>query len=127
MLTLMREGGFSTWVVMLLGLITLATAGAFSIRADRRSLGFIEWMNRATLYATLVGLVANIGAVGHHVSGMMLGSWKLPPGNEGLTPASALLMGIGESMAPALIGFALLSMSALLTAIGHRRMDAKET
>lgn len=125
MLTLMREGGFATWVVMLLGLITLAAAGSFAIRAERRSIGFIEWMSRATLYATLVGLAANFGAVGHHVSGMMLGSWKLPPGNEGLTPASAVLMGIGESMAPAILGFALLAMSALLTAIGHRRMDAK--
>jgi hypothetical protein len=110
---------------MILGLVTLSAAAWFAVRGERRSLGFIQWMCRATLYATLVGFASNFGAVGHHVSGMMTGEWKLPPGNEGVTPTVALLMGFGESMAPGIIGFALLSMASLLTAIGHRRMDAK--
>jgi hypothetical protein len=127
MLTLIREGGFSMWIILLLGVVTLVAAGVYAMRGDRHATGFIEWMNRATLYSTLVGVVSDLAAVGHHVSGMMSGEWKPPPGNDGLTPTIAMLMGFGESMAPAIVGFAILSMSALLTAIGHRRMAARAT
>ncbi|MFO0672125.1 MAG: hypothetical protein U0235_21280 [Polyangiaceae bacterium] len=125
MLTLMLEGGFAMWFILLFGLVALGAAGSFAVRGDARSLGFVKGMTQATLYATLVGIATDIGAVGHHVGEMMAGTFKLPPGNEALTPASATLIGVGESMAPAIVGFALLTITVLFTAIGERRVDLR--
>ncbi|HEY3359443.1 MAG TPA: hypothetical protein VGQ83_39700 [Polyangia bacterium] len=117
MLTLFREGGFPMIFVLLFGLITLVAAILFAVRPARRKLAFIRGMGVATLFAVLSGICADLGAVFHKV-----------PANFGDRPDWPLIVvvGLGESMAPGIMGFTLLSLTALIAAIGARRLAAAE-
>jgi len=113
MTTLIHEGGWPIWFTLLFGLITLAGAARFAISARRKHLGFVLGLAAATLFSTLNGVVADLAAVGHHMNQR----WdELSPN---LVPA--LLQGFAESMSPGILGFTLLSLAALICAVGLSR------
>jgi hypothetical protein len=99
--------------VVIFGLLTFAAAAVFAARGDRRRLGFITWMGLATLLSVGGGICADLAAVGHH-------------GVERCTEmhieaTTCLLVGFAESMAPGIVGFTLLSLAGMLTAVGMSR------
>ncbi len=113
MLTLIRNGGFPMFFIMAFGGVALAAAGWYAFRPNARSLGVIVWMGTATLFASLMGTVADLGTVAYAVSSMIQAGakdWYV-----------ALIEGFAESMSPGIMGFALLSMVALVTAVGRAR------
>jgi hypothetical protein len=113
MLTLIRNGGFPMFFILAFGLIALAAAGWYAFRPNARSLGVIVWMGGATLFATLMGTVADLGTVAYAVSAMI---------GQGMKDWHAVIIeGFAESMSPGIMGFALLSMIALVTAVGKAR------
>jgi hypothetical protein len=124
MLTLMRNGGVPMWFILLFGLMALGAAGYFAVRTERKTYAFIKWMSVATAMAVVSGTAADIGATCFAVSSVVMGK----PHPSGF-PASAwpamLLEGIAESMSPVIMGASLLGLTALLTAIGRRRLDAR--
>src|SRR5687767_4885219 len=111
----MREGGWSMWVVLLFGLITLVASGLFAFRPDERKIGFIRAMSAATLFSILSGVASCIAAVMHHVP--QHPEWSKSPDIHLI-----VMQGIGESMAPAVLGFTLLSLVWLVAAMGVRRL-----
>jgi hypothetical protein len=113
MMTLIRNGGFPMFFIMAFGLIALSAAGWYAVRPNARSLGVIVWMGAATLFASLMGTVADLGAVAFAVSAM------IEKGNKDWV--AIVFEGFAESMSPPIMGFALLSMVALVTAVGKAR------
>src|SRR5438132_6193907 len=99
MMTLIREGGFSMWFILLFGAIALAAAGRFAVRPEARHVGFIHWMGGALLFATINGTWADLGAVFHYLA-------NPPQPIEVGQSGRILLEGLGESMAPGIVGFA---------------------
>jgi hypothetical protein len=116
MLLLVREGGFVMVFVIGFGLLTLGWSISFAVRPDRRKVDFIKWMKGATLFAILSGFAADFGATLHHVAYMEAGPDRIP----------TLLLGLGESMSPGIIGFSVLSLACLASAIGARRLARTE-
>ena len=113
MLNLLREGGGPIWFVVVFGLLTFGASAAFAARGDRRRLGFITWMGVATLLSVAGGIASDLAAVGHHAVSICAA--------EHIEPAACVLQGVAESMAPGVVGFTLLSLAAMLAAVGMSR------
>jgi hypothetical protein len=111
-----RDGGWSMFVIEVFGLITLGSACFYAARPDGRHEGFLKWMSRAVLWSTLAGLASDVGATCHH-------TFTLQDANE---RSRAITEGVAESMSPPIMGFALLAVIAFLTAVGRRRLDARQ-
>lgn len=117
MLNLLREGGFVMVFVLGFGLTALVCAILFAVRPARRKLPFLRGMSYATLFAVLSGICADLAAVGHHVPDRFADKpdWYM-----------YLILGVGESMAPGILGFSILSLVALCAAVGARRLARLE-
>ena len=117
MWTLIREGGFGMVFVLLFGFIALGAAIRFAVRPARRQLAFIRGMSYATLFAVLSAICSDLAAVFHAIPGRFheAPDWHL-----------ILILGLGESMAPGILGFTLLALTALAAAFGGRRLAATE-
>ncbi len=115
MMNFMLEGGWAMWVVLLLSLITLVAAGLFAYRPDERKISFIRAMTVATVFSALSGLFLDIGAVMHKVPATP--EWAKSPDLHLI-----VMQGIGESMAPPILAFTLLSWTWVVTAVGLRRL-----
>ena len=113
MMYLMRAGGFPMWIVLLFGIIILAAAILFARRPDEGKLGFIRGMSVATVFAVVSGLASNLAATFYK-------SLHVPEFRAELL--ESVLMGVSESMSPAILGFSILSIVWLITAVGVRRL-----
>jgi hypothetical protein len=116
MLEFFREGGFSMFIILALGLADLILAGSLAWRFGERKLGILRPVSLATVFATLLGMTSNIAAVMKNVA--QNPEWAHSPDMHLIT-----MVGIGESMAPAVMGFGILSATWLLVAVGLRRQD----
>jgi hypothetical protein len=111
----MAEGGWAMWFVLALGLITLGAAAGFASRPVPRRGEAVRSFSRATAFAVLSALSANLAAVGA----------KVPANPEWAnSPRLPLIVmeGIAESLAPAILGFTLLSFAWIVEAVGQRRL-----
>jgi hypothetical protein len=72
-------------------------------------------MMLATLFSVASGTLSDFGAVFHTITRMT----ELTPDAR----SAMLLEGLGESMAPGILGFSLLSMTSLLLAVGALRTE----
>lgn len=117
MMDFMRAGGYSMWVVLLFGGIALTTAVIFAFRPDEGRLGFIRGMTAATIFATLSGVAADVGATFHNT--VAYEGWEQYPNIAG-----HILVGLSESTTPAILGFTLLGIVWFVVAIGLRRLSS---
>jgi hypothetical protein len=127
MMTLMENGGFPMWFIVAFGLVALGAAVYNAVRPERRRFELAKWMSKATLYSTFVGTFADLAAVFYNFTG----HGRLPaPGVPLDNPVwpKVIFQGIAESTSPGIMGFTLLSLTALMLAVGVSRMpaDAKE-
>jgi hypothetical protein len=113
MATLIREGGWPIWFTLLFGLITLVGAARFAVSARRKHLGFVIGMAAATFFSALNGIAADLAAVGHATNK----NW------DDWSPqiTRVLAQGFAESMSPGILGFTMLSLAALISAVGLAR------
>jgi hypothetical protein len=99
--------------ILAFGGIDLAASAWYAYRPNARSYAFVVWMGLTTLFATLLGLAADLGVTCYHVAHAIVQGeplWR-----------AMLIEGFSESMSPPIVGFALLAMTALLTAVGRAR------
>jgi hypothetical protein len=113
MLTLIRNGGFPMFFILAFGAIGLATSAWYAYRPNARSYAFVCWMGLTTLFTTLMGVAADIGATCLYMA-------RAAEANAPLWQAH-IIEGFGESMSPPIMGFAFLAMTSLLTAVGRAR------
>ncbi len=116
MLEFFKDGGWSMFVILLFGGIALGSAAFFAARPDGKHEGFVEWMCKATLWASLVGVFTDFGEVFRATSHMADASER----------GRLLLEGAQECMSPVVMGFAFLALASFLAAIGRRRLDGRQ-
>jgi hypothetical protein len=143
MWTLIRNGGFPMWFILAFGLTGLGAAFWFAVKADKKHLGFIKNMALATFFATMGTSCADVGAtlfaaekqfppVGDHEARDPSGSFATEPGPPKKTDAEAVpramhivVAGLAESTSPGIMGFSFLALTAMLSAVGRRRLDER--
>lgn len=116
MKTLILEGGFPMLFILALGLVALAGAAAFAARPNLARERFVRRLGVSTLLATMVALASDLGATFHHVGNLE---------TDHAQRIQLTLVGLGESMAPLILGFGILALVALLLAVGRARFDAR--
>ncbi len=100
--------------VLLLGLTTLAAASRHALSASPSHGNLARSFTTATLFSIAAGVSGNIASV----------CAKVPANPEWANSPDMpliVLVGIGEALSPAIVGFALLSSAALLSAVGAHR------
>lgn len=114
MLTLLVEGGFPMWFLLAFGLGTLVCAGRFARAPNRRMLRVTLALSGATGFTALTGICTDLAAVGHHAPAYLRE-------HPGMTSTDVLLQGLAESLSPGILGFTMLSLAALIVALGFQR------
>ena len=116
MATLIREGGFPMFFLLAFGLGALAFAVRFAVAPSQRALRTAAALSAATAFTAITGICAAFAAVGHQAPDYL----KRHPES---TLAEVVLLGIGESMSPGILGFTMLSLIALIVALGVWRQN----
>jgi hypothetical protein len=114
MLELLRSGGVPGLFVVLFGLLTLAAATRFAIRPHTGDVAGIRALTATTAFAVLTALAANFTAVMWKVTGRP--EWAHDPELHLI-----VMRGLGEATTPAILGFAVLTVTWFLVALGRRR------
>lgn len=118
MLELFREGGWGMWTILVFGGVLLGAAIAFAIKPERSRLGFIGAMGLTTLFTTLHATWTDFGAVFHAMSD----SARVSDAEFQRT----LMAGFKESTRPGSFGGFVLTLAALIVAIGILRANRRE-
>jgi len=114
MQTLFIEGGWPMWFTLLFGALSLVSAVGYA--AGKGKLGTVVSLGVATAFTSLMGICADLAAVGHHVSQ----GWA----EYGADVARVPFQGFAESMGPGILGFTFVALSAFVTAVGFTRRPA---
>ena len=114
MLTLIREGGFPMWFLLVFSALSLLLSAGFALRPVPSRLRLVIAMSVATLCTTLTSVCAALAMVGHHLPAYLAQHPKE-------ARADALLQGMAESLSPAVLGFTVLTLVALFVALGCYR------
>ncbi len=115
MVGFMQEGGYSMWLILVLGLLSLGLAVSFAVRPVERKLNILRPLSLATVFSILSAIAADLGTVMKRVP-------QLPEFTSSPDLRVALYTsGIGEAMVPAILGFTILSLVWLVAAVGYRR------
>jgi len=115
MIELWLEGGFSMFFVLALGIAALVASAMFARRPDPRKVESVRALAASLLFASLMGLATNLSAVFHKVPARP--EWAHSPDLNLI-----VMSGLGESLAPFILGFACLTIHWLLVAYGFRRL-----
>lgn len=134
MWTLIRNGGVVPMsFILLFGGVALLAAFYFAVRAEPKILGFVKWMSLAVLFSTCAATCADVGMTLYAAERIMTD--KTVPERPGPPPTDAsqyphaihtVIAGCAESTSPGILGFSFLGLTAMLTAVGRRRLDEKE-
>jgi len=98
------------------GLAALAFAVRFAVAPSQRAFRTAAALSAATAFTAITGICAAFAAVGHQAPDYL----KRHPES---TLAEVVLLGIGESMSPGILGFTMLSLVAIIVALGVWRQD----
>ncbi len=118
MIEFLLAGGWSTWMVLILGGTCFAIAALFARRPETRRLPLLRAMTWATVFAVLAGLAANFTATLARA-----GAEEETARGSGM---SIVLAGGAEALTSAVLGFTLLTLAWMFVAIGMRRMQDPE-
>jgi hypothetical protein len=116
MATLVREGGFPVFFLLAFGLVAMAFAVRFAIAPSRRVFRVTLVLCVATLLTSINGMFAAFAAVGHQAPDYV-------QRHPGTSLSEVVLLGFGESMAPGILGFTVLSLVSLILALGVWRQN----
>lgn len=111
---LIRAGGVPMLFIVAFGALALGAAARFAWRPDPRRVAAVRALSLATLASIGSGTCADLAAVASKVPAN-------PAWAHGPDLPLIVMQGIGESMAPGIAGFTLLSLVGLVMAVGHRR------
>ena len=109
----MQEGGWGMWPVMVLGLVTLASAVRYMVRPERYCLPFIAALWVTIAVAVVHATVTDLAAVFHYFEDPV----KAPDDQV----VRLLLAGLKESTRPAALGGIFLTLVPLFVAGGIYR------
>ncbi len=102
------------WFLLLFGALTLLCAARFAARPDSSRLRLTGALGMATWFTTLTAICADVATVGHHAPDYLAQ-------HPSSSLSTVLLQGAAESLSPAILGFTVLTLTALLVALGCYR------
>jgi hypothetical protein len=111
---LILEGGFPVFFLLTFGLAAMAFAVRFATAPSQRVFRTTLALCAATALTSINGIFAAVSAVGHHAPEYL----KHHPESS---LAEVALLGLGEAMSPGILGFTVLSLIALILALGVYR------
>jgi hypothetical protein len=111
----MVEGGWAMWFVLAIGLITVGAAAGVARKPGRASQHSVRSFSRATSCMVVSAVSLDLATVGSKVA-------HIPALAHDANVHLIVLEGISESLAPAILGFTLLSFAWIVMAIGQRRL-----
>lgn len=114
MIAFFREGGFPMFFLLGFGVLTLWFGARYAWLPNRVRFRLTMGFGFATLFTTLTSVATDLAVMGHQVPDYLARHHEEPL-------AHVVLQGIAESLAPAILGFTLLSLTALLTTLGLYR------
>ena len=114
MLTMFQEGGFPMFFLLAFGLLALFFAARYAFAPTQRGLNTTFALSVATGFTAVTGVVTDLAKVGHSAAAYQ-------QAHPDLTFVAILAQGGAESMSPAILGFTMLSLVALLVALGLHR------
>lgn len=106
-------GGFPMVFIAVFGAVALAGAVRFALHPMPGRIGPVGAYGAAVALAAIAGVAVDLSFVARVASGEDIPDEMV---------VRIALMGFSESLAPAILGFAILSVVALVTAVGLRRM-----
>lgn len=118
MITLFIEGGVPMWFLLIFGLATMIFSARFAYAPVRRTLRTTFALGGATLLTIFTGICTDLATVGHQVPAYLKAHPEMPL-------SDIILQGIAESLSPGVMGFSMLSLSALIVALGFHREAAE--
>lgn len=113
---LWNAGGAPMVAIALFGVLSLGAGAVFAVRPTLRLVPILAALGLAVLFSIGAGTMADLAAVGS----------KIPAHPEWLRQTELpllVLQGVAESMAPGILGFSLLSLTAFECAVGLWRID----
>jgi hypothetical protein len=115
MLDFFIAGGWMMFVVLATAVPLLVTSAKFARTASPQGLSIIRALTVTVVFASIAGVITNLAAVARAVAS-----------NPELMKESLanLLWGFNESLAPAILGFSLVTIAWILVAFGVRRMPS---
>jgi hypothetical protein len=116
MITLFKEGGFPMWFLLAFGLGMLIFAVRYAMVPTRWAFRVTCSLGAATLSTAVTGTCAALAAVGHHAP-------EYAKRHPEMTISEVVLQGIAESMSPGILGFTMLSLAAMIVALGCYREE----
>lgn len=117
MIEFFRAGGWPMFLVLAFGALTFGAAVALARRPKEETVGMVRAMSVATVFAVLSGIAADLAAVFTHVP-------NHPEWAESPDMPLIVMIGLGEALAPAILGFSLLALAWMVAAVGVRRLAA---
>jgi predicted benzoate:H+ symporter BenE len=115
MIEFLRAGGFGMVIVLVVGLATLGTAVLFARRPDERRMAMLRALTLASLFSTLTAVASNMATVFYKVP-------QHPEWSKAGELGKTVLIGMGESLTPAILCGAFLTISWVVAAVGLRRL-----
>ena len=118
MIEFMRAGGVGMLVVLVVGLITVGTAVVFARRPDERRMAMVRGFTMASLFSVGTAVSSNLATVMYHVP-------QNPKYAGSPDFAGIVMIGIGESLTPAILGCAFLTVTWIAATVGMRRLSER--
>jgi hypothetical protein len=122
MLSMIRDGGFPMWFILIFGAVALFGGTRAVLHPDRRHLAFVKGMIKVLVAASVSGICACLATVFHSIPGQMLS--EHPPAELADKWHLVTLLGVGESLSCGIIGFAFVAVTALCGAVAAQRLPA---
>jgi hypothetical protein len=113
---LFLAGGAPMFVIVVFGLVAIAAAGRFAWAPGPGRFGHIAALCTSVAFASIAGSAVDLIVVANNVP-QHPEWWADQPGGLG----AIVLVGIGEALSPVVLGFSMISIAALITAVGLRR------
>lgn len=111
--------------IVLFGIAGLVAAFIFAIRGDRRLVGFLRSISAAILFAILSGTCSDVGTTLHTANDIYDRGPPYTFRGHPVVPHELIIEGLAESSGPGVLGFSVLSLIAMLSAVGARRLAEK--
>lgn len=112
------EGGWSMWLILLVGGALVGASLRFAMKPHGAKKEFLKYLSFATIAASLHGMLMDVGMVFWYCTD----STRCPDAELTRT----LLQGFKESTRPGTFGGGLLVIALVLMAIGSSRLARKE-
>lgn len=118
MVEIFRDGGWGMWAILFVGVLLIVDAARFAHRPDPTRLGFLGMLALSTVSASVCTTLMDVGKV----FSVLAREDKVP--DEKIV--RILFQGMKECLSPGMFGAVILTITALLVAVGMLRRARRD-